>query len=144
MHGYDDGADANASEALDRSLGSGGRAGVGGGIFSSSMATISFFYPERKKGVALGLNSAGGNLGVAIAQLVVPLVIIIGVPAAAVKLPQHEVHLSYSGLMWLPFIAIAVFGAWRYMDSLTQAKTDSASYVAALRSSQTWILSFLY
>ena len=86
-------------------------AGLGGGNFSSSMANISFFYPERKKGLALGLNAAGGNLGVAVAQLVVPLVIIIGVPAAAVKVP-HPVHLAYAGLMWLPFIAIAVIGAW--------------------------------
>src|SRR5687767_7561789 len=29
-------------------------AGVGGGNFSSSMANISFFYPERRKGFALG------------------------------------------------------------------------------------------
>src|SRR4051812_23888757 len=119
-------------------------AGVGGGNFSSSMANISFFYPERKKGFALGLSAAGGNLGVAVAQLFVPLVVIIGVPAALVKLPKHEVHLSYAGLMWLPFIAIAVFCAWKYMDSLTQAKSDGASYVGALRSGQTWIMSFLY
>src|SRR3954452_13876349 len=65
-------------------------AGVGGGNFSSSMANISFFYPEGKKGFALGLNAAGGNLGVAVCQLLVPLVLIIGVPAAAVKLPVHE------------------------------------------------------
>ncbi len=57
-------------------------AGVGGGNFSSSMANISFFYPEKHKGFALGLNAAGGNLGVAVAQLLVPLVIIVGVPAA--------------------------------------------------------------
>ncbi len=57
-------------------------AGFGGGNCASSMANISFFYPEREKGYALGLNAAGGNLGVATAQLVVPLVIIIGVPAA--------------------------------------------------------------
>src|SRR4051794_18323547 len=98
-------------------------AGVGGGNFSSSMANISFFYPERKKGFALGLNAAGGNLGVAVAQLFVPLVVIIGVPAALVKLPKHEVHLSYAGLMWLPLIAAAVFCAWKYMNSLTQAKS---------------------
>ncbi len=85
-------------------------AGVGGGNFSSSMANISFFYPERKKGWALGLNAAGGNLGVASAQLLVPLVIIIGIPAAAVKLTKHHVHMSYAGLMWLPLIALAVFG----------------------------------
>jgi NNP family nitrate/nitrite transporter-like MFS transporter len=119
-------------------------AGFGGGNFSSSMANISFFYPERKKGWALGLNAAGGNLGVASAQLLVPLAIIVGVPAAAAKLPQHDVHLAYAGLMWLPFITIATFGAWLYMDSLTQAKADKKSYVEALSHSQTWVMSFLY
>src|SRR5690348_12069660 len=53
-------------------------AGVGGGNFSSSMANISFFYPERRKGLALGLNAAGGNLGVAVTQLLVPLAVIVG------------------------------------------------------------------
>jgi NNP family nitrate/nitrite transporter-like MFS transporter len=119
-------------------------AGFGGGNFSSSMANISFFYPEGKKGFALGMNAAGGNLGVAVAQLVVPLVLIIGVPAAAVKLPEHQVHMAYAGLMWIPLIAIAAIGAWLYMDSLTQAKADTRSYVTALRYSQTWIMSFLY
>jgi MFS transporter, NNP family, nitrate/nitrite transporter len=119
-------------------------AGFGGGNFSSSMANISFFYPEKRKGFALGLNAAGGNLGVAVAQLVVPLVIIVGVPAAAVKLPEHEVHLSYAGLMWLPLITLAVLGAWLYMDSLTQAKTDTKAYVAAVRQSQTWVMAILY
>jgi NNP family nitrate/nitrite transporter-like MFS transporter len=119
-------------------------AGFGGGNFSSSMANISFFYPERHKGFALGLNAAGGNIGVAVAQLLVPLVLIIGVPAAAVKLPAHEVHLSYAGLMWLPFIVVAALGAWRYMDSITDAKTDARSYKQALSHSQTWIMSLLY
>jgi NNP family nitrate/nitrite transporter-like MFS transporter len=119
-------------------------AGVGGGNFSSSMANISFFYPERHKGYALGLNAAGGNIGVAIAQLLVPLVIIIGVPAAAVKLPVHDVNLAYAGLMWMPFIVVAMFLAWRYMDSITDAKTDARTYTNALRHSQTWVVSLLY
>jgi MFS transporter, NNP family, nitrate/nitrite transporter len=119
-------------------------AGFGGGNFSSSMANISFFYPERRKGFALGLNAAGGNLGVAVAQLVVPLVIIVGVPAAAVKLPEHEVHLSYAGLMWLPFITLAVLGAWLCMDSLTQARTDTKAYRAAVSQTQTWVMAILY
>jgi NNP family nitrate/nitrite transporter-like MFS transporter len=119
-------------------------AGVGGGNFSSSMANISFFYPESKKGFALGLNAAGGNMGVAMAQLLVPLALIIGVPAAAVKLPVHEVHLAHAGLMWLPFIVAAALCAWLYMDSLTQAKADTSSYRKALGSSQTWIMSVLY
>jgi NNP family nitrate/nitrite transporter-like MFS transporter len=119
-------------------------AGVGGGNFSSSMANISFFYPERRKGLALGLNAAGGNLGVAITQLLVPLVIIVGVPAAAVKLPVHHVHVAYAGLVWMPLIVLSACCAWRYMDSLTQARTDKASYSAAAREPHTWIISVLY
>jgi len=48
-------------------------AGLGGGNFASSMANISFFYPDRKKGWALGLNAAGGNIGVSTVQLQTPL-----------------------------------------------------------------------
>lgn len=119
-------------------------AGVGGGNFSSSMANISFFYPEGKKGLPLGLNAAGGNLGVAVTQLVVPLVIVVGVPAAAIKLPIHPVHLAYAGLMWIPLIVVAALCAWLFMDSLTQAKTDRQAYRQALRNPQTWIMSILY
>lgn len=119
-------------------------AGFGGGNFSSSMANISFFYPEKHKGAALGLNAAGGNLGVAVAQLLVPLVIVIGVPAAAVKLPVHEVNLAYAGLMWLPFIALAAILAWRWMDSISDAKADPSSYTKSLKHGQTWVMSLLY
>src|SRR3954467_407466 len=125
-------------------LGCAATAGLGGGNFSSSMANISFFYPEGRKGFALGLNAAGGNLGVAVTQLLVPLVIIVGVPVAAVKLPVHEVHLAYAGLMWLPFIVAASLGAWLYMDSLSQAKSDRRSYAMAVKQPQTWVMSLLY
>ncbi|MBO0714693.1 MAG: MFS transporter, partial [Acidimicrobiales bacterium] len=108
-------------------------AGVGGANFASSMANISFFYPERKKGFALGLNAAGGNLGVAVCQLVTPLVIIIGAPAGAAELSHHPVHLGLAGWVFVPFIVATTIAAWRYMDSLTQARTDRRSYVAALR-----------
>ena len=119
-------------------------AGFGGGNFSSSMANISFFYPDRHKGAALGLNAAGGNLGVAVTQLLVPLVIIIGVPVAAHKLPVHDVNLAYAGLVWMPFIVLAVILASRYMDSITDAKTDPSSYTRSLKQSQTWVMSLLY
>lgn len=49
--------------------------GFGGGNFSSSMANISYFFPNEQKGTALGLNAAGGNLGVGIVQLLVPFAI---------------------------------------------------------------------
>jgi len=119
-------------------------AGLGGGNFSSSMFNISFFFPERKKGLALGLNAAGGNLGVAVCQLLVPLAIIIGVPASQVKLPVHKVHLANAGLMWIPLILVAIIAAYRYMDSLTVAKAPKGPYVQAVKTRQTWVMSFLY
>ncbi|WP_112271094.1 MFS transporter [Lentzea terrae] len=108
--------------------------GLGGGNFSSSMANISFFYPEGKKGLALGLNAAGGNLGVAITQLLVPIVITIGT----------GIHLAYAALIWMPFILIATACAWFFMDSLTQAKPDGQSYKLAMSNKHTWVMSFLY
>lgn len=125
-------------------LGCAATAGVGGGNFSSSMANISHFYPDDKKGFALGLNAAGGNIGVAMTQLLVPLAIIVGVPAAAVKNPIHEVNLAYAGLMWIPFIIIAAVCAYLYMDSITDAKSDKESYKLALTEKHTWIMSILY
>lgn len=119
-------------------------AGFGGGNFSSSMANISYFYPEGKKGLALGINAAGGNLGVAVAQLLVPLVIIIGVPTAAVRLPTHEVHLAYAGLMWMPFIIAATVCAYLFMDNIADARADVRSHTRALSERHTWIMSALY
>ncbi|GLZ35916.1 MFS transporter [Lentzea sp. NBRC 105346] len=111
-----------------------GAMGLGGGNFSSSMANISFFYPEGKKGLALGLNAAGGNLGVAITQLIVPIVITIGT----------GIHLAYAAAIWIPFIVLATACAWFFMDSLTQAKPDGQSYKLALSNKHTWVMSFLY
>jgi MFS transporter, NNP family, nitrate/nitrite transporter len=54
------------------------------------------------------------------------------------------VHLSYAGLMWLPFIVVAALGAWLYMDSLTQARTDTKAYTAGIRQTQTWVMAILY
>ena len=108
--------------------------GLGGGNFSSSMANISFFYPEGKKGLALGMNAAGGNLGVAITQLIVPFLITIGT----------GIHLAYAALIWMPFIVLATAFAWFFMDSLTQARPDGQSYKKALSNQHTWVMSFLY
>src|SRR5205807_5460082 len=54
-------------------------AGFGGGNFASSMANISHFYPDSRKGLALGLNAAGGNVGVAVVQFAVPAAVGLGV-----------------------------------------------------------------
>ncbi|HWD07485.1 MAG TPA: MFS transporter [Actinomycetota bacterium] len=119
-------------------------AGLGGGIFASSMANISFFYPEARKGFALGLNAAGGNLGVASSQLLVPLVLIAGVAGSALKKPVHPVHIAYAGWVFIPLIVIAAVAAWLFMDSLSEAKSDHRSFAEAMRAKETWILSLLY
>src|SRR5207237_8746346 len=49
--------------------------GFGGGNFASSMTNINTFYPQSRKGWALGINAGGGNLGVAVIQLVGLLVL---------------------------------------------------------------------
>jgi len=110
--------------------------GFGGGNFASSMSNITFFYPQSKKGWALGLNAAGGNLGVSVAQIVVPIAITIGA-AATLNLPL-------AGWIWVPFILLAIFGAARFMDNLSSAKADFAASAAALREPHLWLLALLY
>ncbi|MGW4242277.1 MFS transporter [Nocardia sp. NPDC004722] len=119
-------------------------AGVGGGNFSSSMANINFFYPEGKKGTALGINAAGGNLGVAQTQLFVPLIITLGTHIFAKNPGGYRFGITLAVLMWIPFILIALFGALRYMDSLSGAKSDGSSYKAALKNPHTWVMAVLY
>ena len=111
-------------------------AGVGGGNFASSMTNITWFFPEREKGWALGLNAAGGNIGVAVVQA--PFVVSAVVTAGA------GIHLGRAGLMWVPLALLAAFCAWRFMDNLSVARTDFASSAAAARRPHTWVMSFLY
>src|SRR5437867_10318712 len=82
-------------------------AGLGGGNFASSMANISFFYPDRKKGFALGLNAAGGNLGVAVTQFVVPIAITAGALSVGSGQKGGKLHLENAGLIWIPLILVA-------------------------------------
>ncbi|GGC66595.1 NarK/NasA family nitrate transporter [Hoyosella rhizosphaerae] len=119
-------------------------AGFGGGNFSSSMANISFFFPESKKGAALGINAAGGNLGVAVTQLAIPLVIAFGLFLSASDPAGYRFALVLSSLFWVPFIVAAALGAWLRMDSLSNAKPDGESYALAMRNRNTWIMAFLY
>jgi NNP family nitrate/nitrite transporter-like MFS transporter len=111
-------------------------AGVGGGNFASSMTNISWFFPEREKGWALGLNAAGGNIGVAVVQA--PFVVSAVITAGA------GIHLARAGLMWVPLALLAAFCAWKWMDNLSVAKTDFASSATAAKRPHTWVMSFLY
>lgn len=123
-----------------------GLSGFGGGNFASSMANITFFYPTKEKGWALGLNAAGGNLGAAISQLAVPIVVSLTavVLTGGVGTRGTSGTLAMAGLMWVPLILIAAFGAWRKMNNLSNAKGDFAGSLAALKEPHLWVVAFLY
>lgn len=119
-------------------------AGLGGGNFASSMANISFFYPDREKGFALGLNAAGGNIGVSTVQLLVPIVIGWGWLTLGAFEPRGGLYLANAGLMWLPLIGLAVYGAARHMDNLSSARSSIRDQVVIAKRKHTWVMSWLY
>lgn len=109
-------------------------AGFGGGNFASSMANISFFYPEKDKGWALGLNAAGGNIGVAVVQKIIPPIVVAG----------GGVALSRAGLFYVPLAVVAAMCAFLFMNNLSEAKADVKPVWQSLRHADTWIMSLLY
>jgi NNP family nitrate/nitrite transporter-like MFS transporter len=120
-------------------------AGLGGGNFASSMANISFFYPDRMKGWALGLNAAGGNIGVSSVQLLTPLLLGLGVINLYRATPgAGGFYIQNAGLMWLVPLAIAVFGAVFFMNNLATARSTFKDQLAIVGRKHTWIMSVIY
>ena len=96
------------------------------------------------KGWALGLNAAGGNIGVSSVQLLTPILMGIGLINIYQATPVSGVYLQNAGLMWLVPIAIAVYGAIAYMNNLTSAKSSFKNQLAITKNKHTWIMSFIY
>lgn len=109
-------------------------AGVGGGNFASSMTNINAFYPQHRKGWALGLNAGGGNLGVAVVQLV-------GLGVLSWAGAGHPRLLAG---IYLPLIVLGAAGAALRMDNLPRPETRYRAVRAACREPHTWIVSLLY
>lgn len=109
-------------------------AGVGGGNFASSMTNINSFYPQRLKGWALGLNAGGGNLGVAVVQLVA-LLILATVGAGNPRLLVY---------IYIPLIIATAVGAAFTMDNLTVAANAKGAIRRVLRERHTFVISTLY
>jgi MFS transporter, NNP family, nitrate/nitrite transporter len=107
--------------------------GLGGGNFASSMANITHFFPTGRQGLPLGLNAAGGNIGVSVTQLTMPpLIVAFGLVAV--------------GWVWMPLILLAAACAYLFMNNLTQATSayTVAEMVRNCRDRQTVIMSILY
>ena len=108
--------------------------GLGGGNFASSMSNISFFYPKRMQGLALGLNAGLGNAGVTTMQIVVPLVMTFGLFGAmggeSVTLVQASGSLigkapagsltwiQNAGFVWLLLLIPLAFAGWFGMNTI--------------------------
>jgi MFS transporter, NNP family, nitrate/nitrite transporter len=120
-------------------------AGLGGGNFASSMANISFFYPDRMKGWALGLNAAGGNIGVSGVQLLTPILLGVGLVSLYQATPgPGGIYLQNAGLMWMLPLAIAVVGAYFFMNNLATARSTFGDQLAIVKRKHTWVMSYIY
>ncbi|WP_275043857.1 hypothetical protein [Stenotrophomonas maltophilia] len=114
------------------------------------MSNISFFYPKQKQGLALGLNAGLGNVGVSVAQAVIPLVITVGVFGALGGAPQPTVEggaplfLQNAGFIWVPAIALCAIAAWFGMNDLISARSSFSEQAVIFRRKHNWLMCWLY
>ena len=127
-------------------------AGFGGGNFASSMANISFFFPKKQKGAALGMNGGLGNLGVSAVQFLAPLAMGAGLFGALGGAPQQavqgavtkQVWLQNAAFLWVPLVAIATALAWFGMDTIAGARASFREQAPMFKRKHTWLMSWLY
>jgi NNP family nitrate/nitrite transporter-like MFS transporter len=111
--------------------------GIGGGNFASSMSNISFFFPKKQQGLALGLNAGLGNAGVTTMQILVPLVMTMGIFGGAPMILENtsgtligkipagsETYIHNAGFVWLLFLIPLAIVGWFGMNNL---RTDDVS-----------------
>ncbi|MBV1787521.1 antiporter [Marinobacterium sp. D7] len=111
--------------------------GIGGGNFASSMSNISFFFPKRQQGLALGLNAGLGNAGVTTMQILVPLVMTFGIFGGTPMILENtsgtligkipagsETYIHNAGYVWLLFLVPLAVMSWFGMHNI---KTDAVS-----------------
>jgi NNP family nitrate/nitrite transporter-like MFS transporter len=105
--------------------------GFGGGNFASSMSNISFFFPKKQQGLALGLNAGLGNFGVTTMQILVPLVMTFGLfggePMTLIntsgtligKIPAgSDAWIQNAGFIWLVFLIPLTIIGWFGMNNI--------------------------
>jgi NNP family nitrate/nitrite transporter-like MFS transporter len=97
------------------------------------------------KGWALGLNAAGGNIGVSSVQLLTPILMGLGIVNLYQGAPSPGgIYLQNAGLMWLLPLVIAVIGAIFFMNNLTVAHSSLKDQLAIVGRKHTWIMSYIY
>jgi NNP family nitrate/nitrite transporter-like MFS transporter len=109
--------------------------GIGGGAFASSMSNISFFFPKRMQGLALGMNAGLGNLGVSVMQVLLPAVMCFGLfgvlGGSGRALGSTTTWIQNCGFVWVPILLALATVAWFAMDNLPQHRTSSTPMAIA-------------
>jgi len=126
--------------------------GLGGGNFASSMANIHYFFPQDKKGAALGLNAGGGNVGVSVVQFLVPIVVASSFLGQFTGAPQKvmvqgvakQLWLQNGAFLWVPLIFVSVICTALFMNNLRVSSASLKDQVPVLKRKHTWMLSWLY
>lgn len=126
--------------------------GFGGGNFSSSMANISFFFPKKAQGLALGLNAGLGNLGVSVLQFVVPFVIGVnlfgsmgGSPKSLVAGQTAKVlWLQNAAFFWVIPVILCTIAAFLWMDNLKTANTPLREQLVIFKRKHMYLTTWLY
>jgi len=128
--------------------------GFGGGNFSSSMSNISFFFPKKIQGYALGMNAGLGNFGVTTMQILVPLAMTFGLfggtPMTLIR-PSGSLigkiaagapsYIHNAGFIWVPLLFLTVLFAFFKMNNIKTATVspDFNSTIGAI-AKMTWLL----
>lgn len=111
--------------------------GVGGGAFASSMSNISFFYPKKIQGLALGLNAGIGNLGVSVMQFTIPFVITFPLFGSLSGDPYTygdsatKLWIANAGLVWVPVLAFFCILAFLMMNNMPFHKCGATPVAVA-------------
>jgi NNP family nitrate/nitrite transporter-like MFS transporter len=109
--------------------------GIGGGNFAASMSNISFFFPKKQQGLALGMNAGLGNFGVTSMQILIPLFMTFGAftlvgggePMILQKasgtligsIPAgSETWIQNGGFLWLLLLIPLAFAIWFGMNNI--------------------------
>lgn len=108
--------------------------GVGARAFASSMSNISFFFPKRMQGLALGLNAGIGNTGVSVMQVVAPVAMTVGLFGSISGEPQvlpealggGPLWIQNGALVWAPVLVALVVAAALFMNNLPMHRCGPA------------------
>ena len=128
--------------------------GFGGGNFASSMSNISFFFPKKVQGYALGMNAGLGNFGVTTMQILVPLSMTFGMfggtpmklikPSGSLigKIPVGEMsYIHNAGFIWVPILIITVLLAFFKMNNIkTEAVSPKVESTFGAIAKMSWLL----